>query len=50
MKKYILIKSKKASLNTKPGIYKISKSFPNKEICENYYRVDDKYGNGRGNY
>lgn len=47
MKKYKLIKTKKALSNTKLDINKSSK---NKEICENYYRVNDIDGDGRGEF
>ena len=50
MKKYKLIKTQKALLNTKLDTNKINKSSKNKEICENYYRVNDVNGDGRGEF
>lgn len=50
MKKYKLIKAEKALFHTKLGINKIKKSSKNKEICENYYRVNDINGDGRGEF
>lgn len=50
MKKNKLIKAKKALFNTKLGINRIKKSSDNNEICENYYRVNDINGDGRGEF
>lgn len=50
MKKHKLLKSLKILSNIKAKKYIINKASTNKEICENYYRVDDKNGDERGEY
>ena len=50
MRKYKIIKPLKIKSITKTGKYILRKISTNNEICENYYRVNDKYGDGRGEY